>query len=76
MLEAETKLMWICGWRQMALHFSSDMEVSINGSTPSHHQFLDGIFCYKPTILGYPILRNPHIREMFMTHYQFRSQAT
>ena len=27
---------------------------SIQGRIPSHHPFLDGIFHYKPTILGYP----------------------
>ena len=31
--------------------------VSINGGTPSH-PFLDGIFLYKPSILGYPHFRN------------------
>ena len=30
------------------------MEVSINGGTLSHHPFLDGIFPYKPSILGVP----------------------
>ena len=37
------------------------MVVSINGGTPSHHPFLDGIFPYEPTILGIPIYGNPHI---------------
>ena len=30
------------------------VEVSWNRATPSHHPFLDGIFPYKPSILGYP----------------------
>ena len=35
------------------------MEVSKNGGTPSSHPFLDGIFQYRPSILGYPHLWKP-----------------
>ena len=38
------------------------MVISIDGGTPSHHPFLDGIFPYQPTIFGgTPILGNLHI---------------
>ena len=32
----------------------SHMGVSQNRATPSYHTFIDGIFPYKPNILGYP----------------------
>ena len=35
------------------------MEVSWNRGTPSYHPFPDGIFHYKPTILGIPHLWKP-----------------
>ena len=36
------------------------MEVSINGGTPRHHPFIDGIFSYKTIqLLGYPHLWEP-----------------
>ena len=35
---------------------------NLNRGTPSHHPFLDGIFPYKPSILGYPHFRkHPYI---------------
>ena len=40
----------------------SDMEVSWNRGTPSHHPFLDGIFHYKPSSYGdAPIDGNLHM---------------
>ena len=33
---------------------------------PPNHPFLDGIFPYKPTILGYPIYGNPHLSSRFV----------
>ena len=45
----------------MAKLFGGFHKWALNGGTPSHHPFLDGIFPYKPSIMGYPLSWNPHL---------------
>ena len=63
---ASIKTKWVWKWwetpkkNRAVYHHVSDLEVSWNGATPSHHPFLDGDFPeQKPTIWGYPIFGKP-----------------
>ena len=52
-------------------NFNEEMGVSINGGTPSHHPYVNGIFAYKPSILGIPIYGNPQM----MMNMKFRASV-
>ena len=55
-----------CSYKTFSIRWGISLEqyihymgVSSNAVTASYHPFLDGIFHYKPSILGYPNFRKP-----------------